>query len=96
MDQLNYAWCNPSDPIFPILSRQWDKWSQNVHREEEKVYWESTGHTSTLDISKDGMNYHYHEQAVPLDKESDFEAMECLQQLVDIPQRSKCHSRKNN
>jgi len=33
------------------------------------------------------MNYHYHEQAVPLDKESDFEAMvcTCLQQLVDIP-----------
>ena len=29
------------------------------------------------------MNYHYHEQAVPLDKENDFEAMECLQQLVE-------------
>ena len=39
---------------------------------------------------------HYHEEAVPLDKESEFEAKECLQLLVDIPQRSKYHSRKNN
>ena len=94
--QLNYAWCNPSGPIFPISSPQWDQWNQNVRIEEEKVYSESTAHTSTWDISKNGMYDHYHEEAVPLDKESEFEAKECLQLLVDIPQRSKYHSRKNN
>ena len=75
---------------------QWDQCNQNVRIEEEKVYSESTAHTSTRDISKNGMYDHYHEEAVPLDKESEFEAKECLQLLVDIPQRSKYHSRKNN